>query len=1787
MDTKKVLERLRTRLLDLTLRNRLLNFRYSAKSVIRVIDEVPSILFAKLISDRRMVFAPIPEPQLESYVEDDESISTETVADDKTENQPKKIRPPVGTYARELGINTSYELLPKGNGKVESKHSDSEIQTLLYPDDLEGVMARIYNLYRTGIEETGNNLLYITFGSLEYYDSDDSSESRHAPLVLLPVDLVRESPKDKRAYYEYFVSTGGSEPAINLTLTEKLKRDFGLTLPQFNFESDEDGDSEPATLDDYFEMLKTFFKTAKPRWSLKYEVNLATLSFGKLMLFKDLHPDSWPDYATGIANHSIIGSLCQGKSPEDSDGNILFAKDFALDDLPSAKIPPIIFDADSSQHSALIEAINGKNLVIEGPPGTGKSQTITNLIGAALGQGKTILFVAEKLAALEVVKKRMDKAGLGDFCLELHSKKVQKKAVLESLSTRLNGSYPSANGLQRKSELIEEKKNLIKRYVDAIKSPITHFPRTYFECVGRYSYLKVELEKRCAFTSDILSRTLHFQENVDETGLQNELQKITAYFHFLESIRNSFGSVAAHPWFLINLDDNSDLNADAIISVTQKTFGQFEKAGRLAESLPPIDTRSELFPLKLFVLADLVKSLSEAQEFLKSSATAQNLGILQSGLNREKLFALVEQSVRVQEIARTLSQSGASSLIEHSPTNEDVAELKGALTKLGPLGEKNSNDLESIAKEVVALIHSIDPLQLKISEIKKLLEIEYESTFQKDIEFLSLLEEALAILPTDQSLISIAVRVCAQEIQYKEIKAKVESTRNTRTEVSKAFQLVGINKSAKEILEVIRSLKSSNWLSRIFKKEHRDAWKWYVSVCVDPKMAKATGHYKDLHLLLEYYTKTEELDHLHKTKDLLGELYKAADTNFESIDKTIVSINRLCDLALKLELHSIDSILATPKAPISILLNSIRPDGLKKSIESAVKSTSRFMEMSQSLSMSSAKQFFSTVTGAITFVIGNSLVVASGKSVSVNQVLTLNSLASEYRKRKSHVDSALPILEQSGIETKNLSVMIDQLKAIAAHIDKVGQTKNTSFPLQQRLTQEFVDYLRSQRGTLVALSEVLGESLGNAKTLGATIAEWAQKTPVEIYEKLEFALSHPDSIHEWIQRKNLKRLALSSPFSELIPLFEENSLDSETATLIAEFVFMRDVLSKQHSSNQTLSTFEGFTHEQARLVYQELDREIIELTRADLAKRVGSNSIPRGVGTGPRSQWTELSLIKNEIDKTKRHIPIRQLINRSRYALLKMKPCFMMSPLSVAQFLPPGKVQFDLVIMDEASQLRPEDAFGAVARGGQLVVVGDTKQLPPSSFFDSSDDETAQVDGQEEDWFESILQQAAGVFRPARRLKWHYRSLHESLIAFSNSQFYQNELVLFPTPYSKSGDFGIKLCNVPKGMYDGSGKNMSEALAVVKAVQEHARNYPQDSLGVVTMNSAQREIIDEAILNEAKSDPILADFIAKEDDRKEKFFVKNLENVQGDERDAIFISVTYGRDQSGNFYHRFGPINHKDGWRRLNVLFSRSKKRMNVFCSFEPGQLDGASSVGAQALQGFLHFAQTGKLPVHVNVSSRPPDSPFEIAVATVLRGLGFEVDLQIGVAGYFIDLAIRNPAIPGEYVLGVECDGATYHSSKSARDRDRLRQQNLENLGWKIHRIWSADWFKNEKREVSKLKDKLEALIHGGQHIDPSKPISSSVGLAEVNFANIRDQVRRALIDLREQIIKPSTPSVPSELGILRKSALDEIVITLPLNVEELSKTFENKRIKFSPDHEMFIEQILSVIRRYRKLAS
>ena len=512
-----------------------------------------------------------------------------------------------------------------------------------------------------------------------------------------------------------------------------------------------------------------------------------------------------------------------------------------------------------------------------------------------------------------------------------------------------------------------------------------------------------------------------------------------------------------------------------------------------------------------------------------------------------------------------------------------------------------------------------------------------------------------------------------------------------------------------------------------------------------------------------------------------------------------------------------------------------------------------------------------------------------------------------------------------------------------------------------------------------------------------------------------------------------------------------------------------------------LKVFNSLDHNNLVKEFKSLDKNQIESARTRLTTKLATNAMHA------KDEFYKETTELERLSKLQRfRKSLRQMIKSIPHLFQALKPCLMMSPSTVAQLLDPEVFNFDVVIFDEASQLTTEDCIGSIIRGKKLVVAGDTKQLPPTSFFKAvvESDEEYEDDEESNEYedLDSILDECTTSGFPQCMLKWHYRSKHEYLIAFSNKHLYQ-ELYTFPSCIEDSEILGIKFFYHEPSDTTKENKRLEEAQIVAKAVMQHAKKHPDLSLGVATLNIKQKGLIEAEIEKLREQDPSCEDFF--NDNKQEYFFVKNLESIQGDERDVIMISVGYFKNQNGTLPMNFGPINKDGGERRLNVLITRARNMVEVFSGIKSSDfnMDKTNKRGVQLLQWYLDFAERGEIALKQSITSGTDDSfdsPFEESVCNALREKGYSVKSQVGCSGYKIDLAIRDKDNPGHFLLGIECDGAAYHSCATARDRDRLRQEVLESLGWKIYRIWSTDWFKNPQKQLDKLINYINNIAIG-----------------------------------------------------------------------------------------------------------
>jgi len=685
-------------------------------------------------------------------------------------------------------------------------------------------------------------------------------------------------------------------------------------------------------------------------------------------------------------------------------------------------------------------------------------------------------------------------------------------------------------------------------------------------------------------------------------------------------------------------------------------------------------------------------------------------------------------------------------------------------------------------------------------------------------------------------------------------------------------------------------------------------------------------------------------------------------------------------------------------------------------------------------------------------------------------------------------------LPTAGLDTDPVAVrdVLDRARRLRSALHLGGHEQTGSADVKDRVSmalreQDAPNAIRQAGTKLLAASqgfegarrrfaEVAGRELAISGELGALGS---------LAETLGALIEARHLLRDWSAWCRVRNRAIASGLGALVDRIEGGEVQPETAVAAFRVGYARWWLPVILDGDPVLRDFRRFQHENAIAEFREID----DLVRTRATGRVIS-AIAHGlppVQSVPRN--SELGLLRHQMELQRPSQSIRDMIGKMPETFSKLAPCMLMSPLSIAQYLPPNQALFDVVIFDEASQITTWDAVGAIARGRQTIIVGDPKQLPPTNFFGRNEEEDEDVADHEKD-LESILDEAKASGIPVRDLRWHYRSRSESLIAFSNHHYYQNRLVTFPSPQVE--DRSVQLRKVPDGVYDRgkSRTNRIEAQAVADEAVARMRSWlalpgtTRPTLGVITFNAQQQSLILDLLDAARRHDPALEWYFA--DERIEPTIVKNLENVQGDERDVILFSITFWKDAAGKKTMDFGALNRHGGERRLNVAVTRARQELIVFSGFTADQIDMSKTkaLAVQHLQTFLDYAERGAiaLPAQIKGSVGGFESPFEEAVAAQLEQRGWIVVSQVGISGFRIDLGIRHPDLPGAYLAGVECDGATYHSAATARDRDKVREQVLTGLGWNILRVWSTDWWYDVTGCAERLHGALEALLENNK---------------------------------------------------------------------------------------------------------
>ena len=1249
------------------------------------------------------------------------------------------------------------------NGLIQAEFQNKRLRSAYTDAELDKVLKNLYRTARTAVEENGANTLYLAIGMLRWYESKRSTQARYAPIILIPVEMVRKS-----AAQGYVIRLRDDDPQMNVTLLEKLKQDFGIVITGLEpLPSDEHGI-------DIRKVLTIMRKAVMDQayWDVLEAATIGIFSFSQFVMWNDIR-----NRTDDLMNNKIVRSLMDGKLAWEAEPLEIGER------VPEENIL-LPMPADASQLFAIEAACEGESFVLHGPPGTGKSQTITSLIANAMAKGKSVLFVAEKMAALEVVQKRLDKIGIGPFCLELHSNKSKKKDVLEQLRQATEVTKATtAQEFAEKAQQIATMRAELDAYAEQLHKERTCGSSLY-ELINSYENYKD--------APDIVPFSHQFVRNL----VKNDIEKQKIVLERMIAAAKEIGHPHNHPLEAVGCTQYSQQLKNDLAPVIDAYLAEIERISPYAEKLAAVWGQPEI------------------SDF--------------AGLQR--LNEIASHMVCWYQMPSSWAQTDAPELYFRNVTEMAWHFL-------------NANKLKTTLLE----------------------------TFREDI-----------FTQSGEQLFAEYIAVSGKWFLPK---------------------LLGINKLTKKL--------------NIFANSpiHKESLQTHIAMLRDYQQENNVG-----------------IEHLNECGNSLDFLNKGSDSDW------------------------------------------------------------------------------------------NEIIRLAGEAQNSTQ--ELRNMFGNHDFRYAHCGNPQERDAVFGLQE--------------------------SFPAFQKAKTDF--------DTLLCVGE-------------RTAEHWLSQQAQQSCRVLE----HAGELKEWITFQNAAQEAETIGLKAVVDCYRSGESHENILPLYKK-ALLYGLISDAIDSSDTLNTFSGAVFNEKIQQYKRADHQWQELSQQETYCRLASK-VPNFTREAAHS--SELGILQRCIKSGGRGVSIRKLFDQIPNLLPRLCPCMLMSPISAAQYLDPKREPFDIVVFDEASQLPTCKAVGVLARGKNAVVVGDPKQMPPTSFFATN---TADEDNIEVEDLESILDDCLALNMPQTHLLWHYRSRHESLIAFSNSHFYENKLFTFPSVNDRESK--VRLIHVDGVFERGKTRtNRAEAEAVIDELKRRCHDGTGQSVGVVTFNSSQQNLIDD-LLNEAcTTDPELEKWVY---DSEEPVFIKNLENVQGDERDVILFSIGYGPDESGKVYMNFGPLNREGGWRRLNVAVSRARSEMMVFSTLRPDQIDlsRTKAEGVAALRAFLEYADGRDHAVNEDLVQSRPRSHDGIAdsICTALKEKGYNTQLSVGRSKYRIDIGIVDPQHHDQYILGIMLDGSSYGTARTTRDRELAQISVLSGLGWSIMRIWCMDWWDNPNKELNRIFSKLSEIQRGTQ---------------------------------------------------------------------------------------------------------
>jgi very-short-patch-repair endonuclease len=1607
----------KSRLLDLSLRNRLLNFR-ETKTTIRILSTSPERVEDELAAEHELVLRPRPKVMGEDDPRSEATYTQQQRADALADHLADELK----------------------HGRLHTHLDESE-----HPRRLTD----LFRSARNAIDENGTNTLFAAVGFLEWRETEASDRVFRAPLLLVPVELKRKSVIEG-----FSLRRLDEETRLNVTLMEMLRQHFQKEIPGLEpLPEDQSGVDVGLVFRIFRDAVRDL-----PGWEVKTEVWLGQFSFTKFLLWKDL-ADRLDDLTRNrVVNHLVNEAGIPYPNP---------AEDICPEQLDDEFHPRSIFcprSADSSQLAAVMAAAAGHDFVLEGPPGTGKSQTIANIIAHCLAHGKRVLFVAEKRAALDVVYRRLREEGLEPFCLELHSNKTGKADVVAQFDRSLRFiTDDGATDWEHRAAELERLRDSLNGYARALH-------RRHPCGLSAYHCLDYLLprQKETAVRLDAWPTILNTPTETLERA--REVAKL------LQQRSRPLLPLADHPLALLACEEWTPAWAERTLDHVRKLGALAQSAANATHELRtwlhcPDPAVSKIDLGNLLALVDSLLMPEPVGSAFATTPWDQLFAHLDAWipLVRERC----ELRDRLAEIHKLKVQGTKAGVCETWPPGEaeDIFKQCQQMEVLTRQAIEAANDLHTwihfpraaaSRTDIAHLVALVDSLLAPAPVGEQFATAVWREWVADFDRWTALVRERIDLRARlkgyeEPKLLALNLDMLSQKWQIAEqswflpkwlrttsLRRQLQMTRSDQKTRTDAVIIGDVLKSATRLRAINGELAAASSKAEALLGPVWNRGEPQLDHLIQVRVWGAALHER-LTALAD-----NDADWMSRLRELIANLFEQGPAAYE-VGTTIGNrLNHYRDAITKFDA-------AYDPLSESAALQRGSLDGAADHLSAVASTFNLFQQCAPRLRVINHEL--------------NAAAVAAQDCLGILWAQGEPSAEAIVKARTWGESLHARMLACAGDDL----VWLGQLRQLLASLFGEGPSAYAAgTPIGNRLLhyRDALTQFNVAMDALVSETRLRRESLDTSSDYFSAIQNLVQRIPASWHQ-----------IREWCFWQKVRNEGMKLGLEPVITKLESPGGDAVDIPALFERSFRRDLFFATIESESSLREFFGREQNERIDHFCDVDEKIAVLTRTLIRARLAAG-IPRDQVKDDVPK-AEIGLLRREIGKKMRHIPVRQLLNRIPNLLPRLKPCVLMSPLSVAQYLEPSHAIFDVVIFDEVSQIPVWDAIGAIARGQQLIVVGDPKQLPPTNFFNSAGDDEDSLAPEEFKDLESILDELMTHGLRHKRLQWHYRSRHEGLIAFSNRQYYENELLTFPSAETTMG--GVRFKHLPNARYDKgkSRTNRLEAEALVNELVARLRSSdgPCRSYGVVTFSLAQQQLIENLLDEERRKYPEIEVHFGDESPVEcEPVFIKNLENVQDDERDVIYFSICYGADETGRVAMNFGPLNRDGGERRLNVAITRAKHEVVVFSGLRADQIDltRTRARGVRDLKYFLDYAERGPsaLAAATSVSANgEPDSEFEKMVADRLRAAGYEVHHQVGCSGYRIDLGILDPANSGRYQLGVECDGATYHRAATARDRDKLRQFILEGLGWTLYRIWSTDWWHDSEAETKKLLSFIREL--------------------------------------------------------------------------------------------------------------